>query len=80
MKEKGEKLSKVFFKFLFKKSQNLIKSIFLCVLRLEKSHLTSSPDVTLAAGNIATLSSLALYCIKINTFKNVIHARKHGIT
>lgn len=41
------------------------QNIFLCVLRLEKGHLTSSPAVTLAVGNMATLSLQAAYCIKI---------------
>lgn len=44
------------------------QNIFLCVLRLENGHLTSSPAVTLAVGNIATLSSQAAYYIK-NTRK-----------
>lgn len=82
MREKGEKQSKVFLKFLSKntKKSGFNQNIFLCVLKLEKGHLTSSPDVTLAVGNIATLSSLAVYCIKINTLKYVIHARKHAST
>lgn len=48
MNEKGEKQSKVLFKFLFKNTEKSEsnKNIFLCVLRLEKGHHTSSPDVT----------------------------------
>lgn len=42
------------------------QNVSLCVLRLEKGHLTSSPAVTLAVGNIATLSLQAAYCIKTN--------------
>lgn len=76
-----EKSSHKYFLNFFKntKKSESDQNIFLCVLRLEKGHLTSSPDVTLAVGNMATLSSLAVYCIKINV-KHLIHTRNHAST